>query len=188
MHQIHYTHGRLLYVLSLQVPRKVKERCQTKRCPRPSVAEESERHQRVLCPSFPPDEDRQAAHADDNHRDDVPRLPLVRGAAGDRQGHQDQCEDGDDEDDADNVELPEECDDEAAEPKLLVRRGMLDESALTRRLAMAEPQCAEEGDGADRVDDGPHADAPVPICYAQNGGRDVAGDPGVDLDVNKNQR
>jgi hypothetical protein len=118
----------------------------------------------------------------------VPRLPLVRGAAGNRQGHQDQREDGDDEDDADNVQLPEECDGEAAEPKLLVRRGVLDESALARRLAMAEPQCAKEGDGADRVYDGPHADAPVPSCYAQNGGRDVARDPCVDLEANKNQR
>lgn len=61
------------------------------------------------------------------------------------------------------------------------RRNVIVEDARACRSSLCKEQGDDKGQAADRVDDSPHADTPVPGRAGEDRGSDVTGYPGVDL-------
>ena len=148
--------------------------------PDAAVLHQDKGHQGMGSPELPDDEYGYAKETNNQRCDDMGRLPLTVEAAGESQRHQDQGEDGNEQDDADDVEQPEELARQALEAEHLEGGAVVVQAALAASAARDEPQAEDERQGADGIDDAPHADAPVPGGGAQDSLGDVAADPGVD--------
>jgi hypothetical protein len=114
---------------------------------------------------------------------DVCGSPCSRDSTSKSKGNKDQGEDGDHENDTDDVELPEKLLGESCETVMSERGGVVVEDTGACGSSLGEVESDDKGKATDRVDDGPHADTPVPGRVCKDGGGNVTGDPGVDLDT-----
>ncbi|KFY15085.1 hypothetical protein V491_05781, partial [Pseudogymnoascus sp. VKM F-3775] len=150
--------------VALHVPCRVKHDGHQQRTPDAAVLEKAEGNHGVLAGLLPVDEGGDGEDADDERGDDVRCLPGLLDATGESEGYEDEREDGDDEDDAYDVELPEEFDGELAESKGLEGRLEGGESAGTVGAAACKEEGGKEGHATDGEDERPHADTPSPAC------------------------
>ena len=107
-----------------------------------------ERHEGILTLPFPPHERRHTEHAHHDRRDDVPLGPDWLGTAGDREWRENEGERGNHEDDANDVELPEELGEES-EAETLEGRGVGCEGTGAGRAVLGDEEHREERDGGD---------------------------------------
>jgi hypothetical protein len=131
---------------------------------------------------LPQNECRDAQKAYDERRDNVSLLPLRRLSSRNRERDQDEGEHGNAEDDANHVELPEERHGKTDETKALEGAFVFVERAQARGAAASKEKRHEEWGNADRIYDGPHADAPAPGRRSEDSVSDIARNPCIDLE------
>lgn len=131
-------------------------------------------------PPLPHYEGWNAQHSNDKRGNNFGRLPLGHGTSGNRKRNEDQSEQGNQEQDANHIQIPEQVDEELTQSPVQecepIGLGIGPAS-----LEVTDDEDNEQGDGASGVDDGEHADTPVPRGDVQDGGCDVAADPGINL-------
>lgn len=175
----HLQHGK--QIITLQGPRKVEKDGNSNGGPDRPVLHQLKGDKRVRTPQFPVDENRNAANTDHERRNNVSLLPGALEATGDGQGSEDEAKDGNNENNANDVQQPEEFLEKRLPPELLERRLVVIEAALLLGATGHKRQTDDQRHGAHRVDDAPHADSPVPFIRAGHDVVDnVAADPGVD--------
>ncbi|VUC21009.1 unnamed protein product [Clonostachys rosea] len=165
-------------VVSLHVPDEVEHESNAEGGPNTAVAHEAEGNEGVRGPELPEDENGEAAETNDKGSDDAGRLPAVGGGEG--EGDQDEVEYGDDENDAGDVEQPEQLDEEVAHAQALEGGLVVGEETLLLGAAGDEQEGDDEGKAAHGVDDAPHGITPVDGGAGQDGGGNVTTGPGVD--------
>ena len=139
-----------------------------------------ERNHRVWTPPLPYYEGWNAEHSNDKRSNDLGCLPLRHGASGNRERNEDQSQDGNQEQNANHIQVPEQVDEKFANS--LVQEGELIGLGVgSASLEVAHEEDSEQWNGADGVDDGEHSDTPLPRGHFQDGGGDVTADPGVNL-------
>jgi hypothetical protein len=109
--------------------------------------------------------------------------PCSRNSTSKSERNKDQGKDGDHKNDTDDIELPEKLLGKADETIVGERGSVSIENTCSCGSSLSDEESDDEGKAADGVDDGPHADTPVPGCGSENGGGNVTGDPGVDLNI-----
>ena len=77
------------------------------------------------------------------------RTPLGSDTASQSEWHEDECEDGDKEDDADDIELPEESDDKTTSTQHLERSAVVFEGAGSLGASLGNPEHGKKRDRAD---------------------------------------
>lgn len=168
-------------VCALHIPCKVEDGSDTETGPDTSVPQQLERNEWVSGLHLPKDEEGNAAEADDQRSDNVTLFPSLLHASGQGQGNEDEGEDGDHQDKTDDVQLPEKLLDETDETVVSERRFVVGQDTRSSCSSLSEEEGDDKGQTADRVDDGPHADTPVPGSGSEDGGGNITRNPGVDL-------
>ncbi|KAI9152228.1 hypothetical protein HJFPF1_09455 [Paramyrothecium foliicola] len=167
-------------VIGLHVPGKVEEESNAHGRPDGAVLHEPEGNERVRSAHLPENKGRNAEHTDDQRRNDVGLVPLGLEATGESKGHKNEGEDGNEKNDADDVETPEQLNGVVAVAERLEGGAVVLEVTLLLGTAANDPEAEDERQSADGVDDAPHADAPFPGGGGEDGGGNVTADPGVD--------
>lgn len=167
-------------VVTLHSPGKVEHASHTKRSPDGAILHLLERNKRMRSSKFPEDESRDAEETDDKGSNDMGLSPLALETSGSSQRDKDQSKDCNDQDDADDIEKPEELDGKVLETELLEGRTVVDEETLLLGAVGDDHEADDERSGADGVDDAPHADTPSPGRDAQNSFSDITANPSVD--------
>lgn len=131
---------------------------------------------------FPEDKDRDGDDAYHQGCENFGFTPVARTAAApcNGQGGENQREHGDDQNDADDIKLVEELDGELFGAHHLEGRSIRVKLAGFSGFATGPPQGAQQREGANGIDDAPHAYAPSPRGHREHGFRDVPADPSVD--------
>ena len=129
---------------------------------------------------LPENKGRDAADTDDKRCNDVSLRPGGGVTVGNVDGDEDESENGNDKNDADDIQNPEQLDEDIGDTEDLEGRAPVVEQTLLLRAMRDEHEAKNQRESADGVDDGPHADAPVPGRAAENLLGDVTADPGVD--------
>lgn len=121
-------------IVPLQVPREVDEECQAERTPYGTIFDDwdrsvsaisfarrrslltFERHHGVRRLGLPPEEDREEQHSQDQWQQDMDLHPALltarKGSVSEREWHQKAPQCSDDQNDADDIELPKQRDSE----------------------------------------------------------------------------
>lgn len=123
---------------------------------------------------FPRDESWDAADSHDEWCDDVGAAPRLGRPSSKSEWDENQSEDGNEEDKADDIELPEKLDGETSSTEHVVRRFVFLEGAVLPCTSRDVAQGNDQWQRADGINDGPHANSPLPCRGSQNRGCDVA--------------
>lgn len=106
-----------------------------------------ERHQGVLRFALPKNPDGEDADTDDERGDDVSLTPERLLPTGKREGNEEEGDRGNEEESADDVELPEEVDGELLEAELLERGPVSGKSACSGRPVACPDEHEHDEDG-----------------------------------------
>lgn len=131
-------------------------------------------------PPLPHYEGWNAEHSNDERGNDFGCLPLRHGASGNRERNEDQSQEGNQEQNANHIQVPEHVDEKLTNS--LVQEGEpIGLGVGSPSLEVAHEEDSEQRNGADGVDDGEHPDTPFPRGNPQDGRCDVTADPGINL-------